>query len=160
MFARIVEKNFEGGKMEKQLIIGIAFLFICVGLSGCNEQSSIENDYVEISNVNVVTTWQSAYGESGEHDGLYHDYPENSFAVYYVVTGAVTNIADKLIDKVTVKAKFYDNKNNYIASESDLLYGLYLDESQNFRISLGNYETNYFEQISEYELSITDVEFH
>jgi len=77
---------------KKQLvIIGIVALLVCVGLSGCNQQSSggnLSNPYssaVEISNLKVTTKWSDGFynGKHGQIDGFsYQDIPAGMNGYY------------------------------------------------------------------------------
>ena len=161
--------------MKKQiLIVGMVILLICVGLSGCNQQSSNGNSNnpqssgnpnipqsssVQISNIKVTTKWNDGYynGKRGQADGFYHDYP-TGMSAYYEITGDVKNIAGKPIDSVSITVKYYDNSNNYLDSSTAYVSTLYLEETKSFSSTL--YASNYFDHISDYKIEITNVQIH
>ncbi|MCJ7572094.1 MAG: FxLYD domain-containing protein [Candidatus Thermoplasmatota archaeon] len=154
--------------MKKQLmIVGIIIILLIVGLSGCNEQSNNENtnnkysNYVQLSNITIITFWNFASTNipSGSHDGIYHNYPSDCYSVFFIISGTVTNIADKPIDLVELVVKFYDDNNNYIASTfGTSVTGLYLGESGSFQARLS--KVAYFDHISDYKVEVTNVVFH
>ena len=120
----------EEKEWKKHLIVlGIAVLLICVGLSGC-EESDKNNDVdvtgdtseIELLGYNITTTWWVVvYGgsEKYEKSGFYHGYPSDAFNKQYKISGTVKNIAGKTLDKVNITANFYDSNNNFLASKTD-----------------------------------------
>jgi hypothetical protein len=149
--------------MKKQLvIIGIIALLVCVGLSGCSEQNNTNtnaySDSVQVSNVNVVTTW--GWGTSaGQKSGFYHGYPDGSLPDYEL-TGYVKNIADKPIDSIKLQATFKDASGNVLATDTAYVSSLYIGDSKSFKISVSEMNEPYFDHITDYELEIVSVDFH
>jgi hypothetical protein len=171
---------------KKLVIVGLITLLVCVGLSGCNQQTSNSNtsmpssnsntntpssdgnsdnpysNLVEVSNVKVTTKWNDGYynGQHGQTDGFYHDYPTYQWGgATFEVSGVVKNIATSPIDSVNIKVNFLDDKGNNLQSSSTTVYNLYLGDSQSFTVSIGSGST-YFDHISDYRLQITNVQLH
>lgn len=55
---------------------------------------------------------------------------------YYKIEGTVQNIADDMLNQITIKVMFYDKYNNYLGSKSDLTQYLPKDKIWNFEVSL------------------------
>ncbi|MCJ7696783.1 MAG: FxLYD domain-containing protein [Thermoplasmata archaeon] len=166
--------------MKKQLeIIGIITLFVCVGLSGCNQQSNsnipsgggnLNNPYsnlVEISNLKVTTYWLDITDYNYppplyQTDGFYHGYPKDTLFCYYYyeITGTVKNIGTKPIDGVNIQVQFFDNKSNYLDSASTTVGSIYLGNSADFKISTQSIPIQYFEYVTDYQLQVTNVILH
>jgi len=97
--------------MKKQLVIvGMVVLLLCVGLSGCNQNT--ENQ-VEVKDYEVTTHWYYGSGDDYKEyseEGFFHDYPvdASSSAVYYQIVGNLTNVAGKLLNSVTIDVILYD----------------------------------------------------
>lgn len=126
--------------MNKQfLIIGMAVLFICVGLSGCNEINlDIGGLGVEVIDYNVVTRWAAPNPEGWgvidyEEPGFYHniskEIPSN---YYYKISGTVKNNAGRKIDVFYVIIRFYDKDNNELDARQKLLTNLANNYTKSF----------------------------
>jgi hypothetical protein len=157
---------------KKVIVLGIIFLFIIVGFTGCNEESNnsennpIEDEgnnnidnftkTIEIFNVSVKTKWWDGFanGERGEADGFYHDYPEkydeSGNSVWYEINGDVKNNDTIPIKSIKITATFYDNSGNNLYEKSDYVYNLNIGEIGYLTIKLTRFED--FKYITDYEL--------
>ena len=123
---------------KKLILIGIILIFVCVGLSGCNERQSLsDTDEVELVSYSVVTR-----DEQGNKigDGFVH----NDDANRYRVTGTVKNIAGRNLDRITITARFYDKDNEFLHSENATVWKLTKGATDDFSISYYSFE-KYFE---------------
>jgi len=158
--------------MKKQIVIlGIITLLVCVGLSGCNQQSNSNtnnqtlnpsySNLVEISNITVITKWYGQWGgKGGQIDGFFHNYTNDMYDIMYEVNGTVKNIATKPIDAVYIRVSFFDANGNYISESNDYVFNLYLGESESFSTDLWNISTPYFSHITKCTLQVTKVTLH
>lgn len=150
--------------MNKHLIVsGIAVLFICVGLSGCTEQSTVtdDSDKIELLDYNVKTSWSNTNdnGEfvSYEESGFYHNYPSEGEWISYVITGTVKNIAGRLLNTITVTAEFYDEDGNYLSQAQDNIFGGIANSyEEDFEIIVYTWHTQYFDNIESVSLSVKE----
>jgi len=123
---------------KKLILIGIILIFVCVGLSGCNERQSLsDTDEVELVSYSVVTR-----DEQGNKigDGFVHHDDANR----YRVTGTVKNIAGRNLDRITITARFYDKDNEFLHSENATVWNLTKGNTDEFSISYYCFE-KYFE---------------
>jgi hypothetical protein len=157
--------------MKKQLvIIGIIAILVCVGLSGCNEQKSTENPYsndIQISNMKVVTrvigdSYPSYDEVLSTNDEFYHGHEhDNPTTIQYVVSGTIKNIGSKIIDKVVITVKFYNDKGNFLYGEDTYVTSLYMGDTESFTVILfENSARDYFNNVTDYKLEITSVDSH
>lgn len=149
-------------------------------MSGCNQQTTnknpsienprIENSYsndIQISNVNVVT---KVIGDSypnydkvlSTESGFNHGHNEiDPGYVEYVVSGTIQNIGSKIIDRVDISGRFYNDKGNHLYDADTTIGSLYLGDSQSFNVVL--YQSNaieYFNYVTDYKLVVSHVDFH
>lgn len=153
--------------MKKQIIIlGIAVLLICVGLSGCEEisdsLSSGDDELVEFSCWEVTTEWYTSHTDIEVKDSFYHDYPDDR-RISYVVRGKVKNIAEKPFDRINITAYFFDDKGNQLCNSSGSVSDLYMNETKSFNITVYNRflypSCEFFEQVDHYEIEYS-VDIH
>jgi hypothetical protein len=163
------------------VIVGIVVLFVCVGLSGCDQQTTSENPVVEnpriinsykndirISNLNVVTKvigdHSGDYGDTlSTQSGFNHNHNRDDPGyVEYVVSGTIENIGSRIIDRADITVHFYNDKGNFLYDETTPIHSLYLDDTQSFNVILTDsyYNMDYFYYVSDYKLEITEVDFH
>jgi len=131
--------------MKKQIIIlGIAVLLICVGLSGCEELigngggTTGNASKVELVSYNVET--QDYFG-SRIGDGFIHD--DN--AKRYEITGTIKNKASYKLDEVKVTAKLFDSNFIFLDSKSTIVDGIPETYTEEFSISFHKNYTDGFE---------------
>ena len=158
--------------MKKQLVIlGIVVLFICVGLSGCEEKTGNGGDTtgdtskVELVSYDVKTTWQepTKYSENWndpydyvekQQEGFFHISHPDSRYERYTITGTVRNIAGYKLDEIMITAKLYDSDGIYLTSSGDSVYDIPDTYSEDFEIVVsGNYE--YFDNIESVKFEIS-----
>lgn len=143
--------------MKKQLvIIGITLVLIVIGLSGCSqqtEQTSNTNPYsndIQISNLKAVTQviddsgW--GHGVLSTKSGFYHGHEHNDpGAIQYNVSGTIKNIGSKIIDRVDITVRFYNDQGNFLYDESTYVSSLYMGDIDSFNVILEeNYARDYF----------------
>ena len=98
--------------MSKKIIaIGMILIFICVGLSGCNDQSN----KIELVEYSVKTIRGSVLF----YETLADDFVYSESATAYLINGTVKNNANKMIDFGGVYEK--DKRTSY---DSWIVYGL------------------------------------
>lgn len=151
--------------MNKKLIIfGVAILLICVRLSGCNETSnntvetSGETDKVELVEYDVKTEWSIRVGDSYEYqttNGINQNQPQNSEANSINILGKVKNIAGVKLDRIMIKAKFFDSNNNYLDEYSSYCWNIANSYTDVFEI---RYWGEYVEDVDsfKFEFSTSD----
>ena len=112
------------------IVIGIIFVLLMVGLSGCTEQEiSGDADKVELVSYNVQTQiWDDGYKTIG--DGFIH----SEDAELYLITGTVKNIAGETLISVNITANFYDNTNNFLKEKTTYLGGIPNTYTEDFGI--------------------------
>jgi len=145
--------------MKKTILLLIAMMVIIVGfISGCNETTSngdtAENtDKVELVNYKIET-FGADLGMKPEKigDGFIHN--EKAKNGYYKITGTIKNIAERMLNNITVKVNFYDINHNYLTSESDYIENLTNANTDDFKIIYLCF-SNYFEIIDEIEFDIS-----
>ena len=124
--------------LKKQLvIIGIAVLLICVGLSGCEETNEATQGFQvtgDTDKVNIIhheiwqrTTWQ----ESGDS--------ETSWGI----TGTAKNIAGNMLDNITIEVRFFDSNNYYLDSKITSTKYLPIDEIWTFTLTYNRTDGSY-----------------
>ena len=180
----IIKHRNTGEKMNKHLIVVgiVSVLLICVGLSGCvDENGSIppsdedqdkgkfttlpdgtkvygDFDKLEILNHSVVT--EQRHGIYYYIDVTYEKiadgfvYSEN--ASRYRANVTVKNIAGEILDSITIYVRYYDNLDNFLRSDYDYGYDLYMDDTIDFSFTWGNYSSpSYFKQVDHISFEIS-----
>ena len=100
--------------MNKQyIVIGITFLIISIGLSGCNDKNPI---LVEIL----------------EHDLEYEDY--QTLGGKIIVAGSAKNVAGRTLETVTIIANLSDSNENFLITLSDTKYDIPDADTFNFNM--------------------------
>jgi hypothetical protein len=118
-------------KMNKKIFVfGLIFLFICICLSGCNNQTGQttgDSDKIELVSYNVET-----YGELSKKlgDGFVH----SEDAVKYEITGTIKNIAGYTLEQLEITAKFYDKNDMYLDSLTVTMFGIQDTYTEDFTI--------------------------
>ena len=133
--------------MKKHLVvIGIIFVLLMVGFSGCTElngnvESSGEIEKVELVSYKVETQkWDYGYKTIGNGFNYSKD------AELYLITGTVKNIAGETIISVNITAKFYDSTNIFLKEKTTYLGGIPNTRTEDFGIYYFANE-KYFENI-------------
>jgi len=122
--------------MGKQLmILGIIALLVCIGLSGCNEQSVSNEIEIVSHNIETKTTFLNKVGinEPG-YSGV---------GEAHEVTGVIKNIADRNIDRVIITVRFYDSDNDLLHTETAIVSYLAKGETDNFKVDFNVFEPYY-----------------
>jgi len=135
---------------KKTIIIGVAVLLVCVGLSGCNEQGETFGDTnkVELVSYKVET-----------YDGntlLGEDFIHNEGADNYRIKGTIKNIAGYKLSRVTITVKFYDKNNIFLDSVDEDVYGIPDTYTESF--SIRAYTGSWFNDIDEFN-SVDSIKF-
>ena len=158
--------------MNKKIVLLIAVLVVSVGfLSGCNEDDSgikkigSEKDWLEFSDINITTHWQSKKTISGGHvrfvdhkeSGFYHNISKDGFSqstAYYQIKGKVKNVYGDIINFLLINIVLYDKEGNKLCSSdiphviSDLPNGY----SESFSMMV--LCTDYFEYAEDYKFLV------
>ena len=139
------------------IVLGIAVLFLAVGLSGCEETVEVtgDADKVEIIDYSVTTKWHiSGFGtfQTYSKPGFYKQYPEKAYEPRYVVSGIAKNIAGEDLDQIIITALFCDSNENQLASENTTIHDLGNTYTKNFTVYL--YSSN------QYFKNVDCVKFH
>jgi len=150
--------------MNKHLVvISLVCLLICFGLSGCTQNSGItgDTDKVTVSVDGIKTKWYiGAYDQGIKQypdivaNGFYHDYPNDADDIRYEITGSVKNIVDRPINICFINATFSDEEGNVLGIISYCVSDLFMDESKDFKISVGEIDLAYFEHAEKYTLEV------
>jgi len=121
-------------KMKKQLMIfGVVILLLSVfGLSGCTEHmGNTANSEIQILNHDINE--------------------EGSFKAVY---GSIKNNANKEIDEVIVKVRFYDIDNGLLNTELATVHHLAKGETDNFSVTYWYHEPG-FDNYDHYTVSVS-----
>ncbi len=139
--------------MKKKIVV-IGFLMVFTGLCGCttqqNGQVSDNTNEAELLNYFIKTVKGTWYDESKIGDGFVH----SDDAERYVITGTVRNISNKSLDKITIKAYFYDIDNVLLNTKSETVYYITKGSIDNFEIAYYSYD-QYFEVVDSVEFEIS-----
>ena len=117
--------------MKKQLmIVGIIFILLAVGLSGCNQssQTTEDNDKVELVNYNVETYSQPI----GNHTFEWKE-----------INGTVKNIGGTLLNKIVVNIKFYDSNDTLLKTKTDSIFNIANSYTGEFMVEYPSTESYY-----------------
>jgi len=147
---------------------------LIVGLSGCIEQPSDEStkelisDYIQL--FNFSTNYTTYYINETQFEVIcgFCEYPDNAISVTHAISVPVKNIADETIDEIKYNVNFYDNESNLVEtlSKEVTLFEFhpgnitYLNALISSNSSMGpdfGPFTPYFDQISGYELEVTEI---
>lgn len=129
--------------MNKRLIIiGIVFLLLAVGLTGCNERKIEimgDTDKVEMVNytIEVFDKDNNKIGDSFNHDGN---------ANLYKIKGTVRNIANMKLGNTWISLRLHDRNNNYLDSRTFLIPHLEINNTANFSLTFA-FSPDYFDKI-------------
>ena len=146
--------------IDKNLItFGIILMLLIVGLSGCNDTSNsdntnknVESQYINIYDIKVETiTYKWTEGEQ-TFTGFHKPCPDG-YNCHYKIQGKVKNIYNKPIERVSLRLYLYDSIGNELCTESDSISSLYLDEIESFVFVVSDYEYDYFEYVTEYNIT-------
>ena len=120
--------------MRKQLVmVGIIVLLVAmVGLGGCTEHmGNTVNNEIQILSQNITE--------------------DNSFKAVY---GTIKNIANRDIDEVVVRVRFYDIDNGLLNTEIATVNHLAKGATGNFSVTYWYYEPG-FDEYDHYTVSIS-----
>ena len=119
--------------MNKHLIvIGVVIILLAVGLSGCNQNTTSNNN--STSEIEIVSHKIEDKGYMG-----------------WKVSGTIKNIADRNIDKVTIRVRFYDSDNELLITKTDTVSYLANGETADFEVYYGDWE-QYYDQYDHYTI--------
>lgn len=141
---------------KKFLKAGIFIIVLVVGLSGCNEKNSkitVNFEKVEIINYSIEIQEHIAIDLADWRkitDGFF--YTEK--VERYFITGTVRDIAGYMLTQVDITVNFYDNKNNFLHSESTSISDLLNTNISTFEISYWS-TTPYFQNVDYMEFNIS-----
>jgi hypothetical protein len=121
--------------------LGCVFLFICLGLSGCEESLNVTGDFnkVKIIDYSVSTQWYiPGYGtyQSFTKSGFYKNVPAEAYNPRYIVIGKAKNIAGEDLNSIIITVIFCDSNYNHLISENTTLNGFADNTINNFEINL------------------------
>ncbi len=120
--------------MTKQLntVLALVLLFTLVGLSGCTEHmGNTANSEIQILSQNIKG--------------------DDSFKAVY---GSIKNVANREIDEVTVKVRFYDIADGLLWTETTTVNHFAKGETRNFTVTYWYYEPN-FDLYDHYTVSVS-----
>jgi len=129
--------------MNKYLIvIGIVFLLLSIGLSGCSEQKiKILGDTDKVEMVSYkIETLSSNKEKLG--DGIIH----NSKAAIYQISGIVKNIANNELKNIWVFARLFDRDYNYLDLRKYSITKVLNNTERNFSMTVTS-SYDYFSKI-------------
>ena len=127
------------------LIVSIAILLIAVGLSGCEEVPPCNTD-IEIISYDVES-WGGGWNGEKIADGFVYTDDMKIYGANYKVSGVVRNNAKRLIEKITITAKFYDVNGTFLYEEATWIEKIPSYSENDFEIKVSNYETQHFKDI-------------
>lgn len=119
-------------------------------LGGCNEQTEKAQgdiDKVELVRYSVVTySYEKKLGNG---------FVNNEEAEVYVINGTVKNIAGYKLNKITIKARFFDSDGNFLDSLSDDVRDLPNTYEDDFQIIAQKYTIDYFDNVDRVEFKFS-----
>jgi len=148
--------------MKTHIVIGLTFVLILIGFSGCVEQDTSgdnnrdtngDTDKIELVNYNVYTYHYEGYGNYEKLSDGFKPNLENVDG--YIVEGKIKNIAGEIID-VIITANFYDKNDSFLHSKTDYLYDIENSYTIDFEIYYGR-NNKYFESVDNVKLGLEVV---
>jgi hypothetical protein len=139
-------------------ILASIILFICIGLSGCEESLKVTGDFdkVTIIEYTITTQWYiPGYGayQSFSKSGFYKNVPAEAYNPRYVVKGKAKNIAGEDFDSILITIIFCDSSYHHLNTENININGFTDNTIKNFKIEL--FSNNlYFDKIEKIKFKI------